>query len=163
MKLIYGVHSSSPLLSVTSIPRILPRKDIDGPGKLKFSICSNNIMNRIVTTEQKMESLNDISTQAALMNELAKRLDITNNNEWYKIPLLSFKKFGGNTLLSLYRNSLPDLLKAVYPEYLFLLLSLTVKFTPGIVLNSLIPSQSLEDIGIRFKIREHSWILLRRN
>lgn len=52
------------------------------------------------------------------MDNLAKKLNITEYEEWYKTTYRTIRKHGGGGLLaSKYKNSLSHLLTTVYPEY----------------------------------------------
>ncbi len=59
----------------------------------------------------------NISAQRTFMDDLGKKLNITSQEEWYKLttPILRF--YGGQHLLPVYNYSPSKLLKAVYPEY----------------------------------------------
>ncbi len=58
-----------------------------------------------------------MSKQRAFMDDIAKKLNITDINDWYKITHSPLVKHGCFTLLSKYKHSIPALLKAVYPEH----------------------------------------------
>ncbi len=52
------------------------------------------------------------------MDELAKKLNIIDKEEWYKITIKTIQQNGGSGLLSKYNGSPRKLLTTVYPEYL---------------------------------------------
>ncbi len=53
------------------------------------------------------------------MDELGKKLNITNQDGWYKLRAKELIAFGGRGLLNLkYNGSIHKLLTVVYPEYL---------------------------------------------
>ncbi len=58
-----------------------------------------------------------IANQRAFMERLAKTLNITNHDGWYKISNALIRKHGGAGLLHKYNGSAIKLLEAVYPEY----------------------------------------------
>ncbi len=51
------------------------------------------------------------------MNELGKKLQITDLSGLYNITKTSIANHGGRGLLKRYNNSVSNLLKTVYPEY----------------------------------------------
>ncbi len=56
--------------------------------------------------------------QRAFMDDLAKKLNITNQDGWYNIKSHTVHEYGGGgLLLNKYNNSLTKLLASVYPEY----------------------------------------------
>ncbi len=59
----------------------------------------------------------DTFHQRAFMNELAEKLNITDQEGWYKVTTKSFLQHGGMGLLEKYNNSPSKLLSTVYPEY----------------------------------------------
>ncbi len=59
----------------------------------------------------------NVSYQRSFMNNLAQTLHITDNEDWYKITGQDVLDNGGFPLLMLYRGSLSQLLRTVYPEY----------------------------------------------
>ncbi len=63
-----------------------------------------------------------ITNQRAFMDDLAKKLNITNIEEWYNITGKIMRQYGGFELLRMYNNSTKTLLSSVYPEYLQLLM-----------------------------------------
>ncbi len=62
----------------------------------------------------------DISNQRTFVVELAKKLNITNQQEWYKVTKATLLRHGCGGLLQKYDGSPSKLLAAVFPEYLFL-------------------------------------------
>ncbi len=60
---------------------------------------------------------NDVANQRAFMNDLAKKLNITNKEEWYKVSEKFIRDHDGYGLLQKYGSSPSKLLAAVYPEY----------------------------------------------
>ncbi len=60
---------------------------------------------------------NDITNQRAFLDQLAKRLQITDQDGWYNVTQTTFKKYGASALLELYRYSPSAMLSAVFPEY----------------------------------------------
>ncbi len=60
---------------------------------------------------------NDLSTQRTFMDNLAKKLKITDRQAWYHITLRTIRKHGGTGLLAKYQNSPSKILATVYSEY----------------------------------------------
>src|SRR5690242_10023870 len=59
----------------------------------------------------------DKTTHVEFFNWVAKKLNITKNEDWYKIQTQDVKKLGGDTLLNhYYGNSLSRALIEVYPQ-----------------------------------------------
>ena len=58
-----------------------------------------------------------IPNQRKFLDELAKKLNISTTDDWYKVNALVFQKNGGSTLLQQYDGSPRKLLTTVYPEY----------------------------------------------
>ncbi len=61
----------------------------------------------------------NLSNQRSLLNEIGKKLNISDLSGWYNINWHVLKQHGGASLLSKYNYSLSRLLSTVYPEYLF--------------------------------------------
>ncbi len=59
----------------------------------------------------------DVSNQLAFMNDLAKKLSITDTEGWFGITWATLRENEGSGLLKKYNNSLPKLLGTVYPYY----------------------------------------------
>ncbi len=55
--------------------------------------------------------------QRSFMDELAKKLKITEQDSWYNIKWSTLIQNGAGTLLTKYNGSTFKLLKSVYPEY----------------------------------------------
>ncbi len=94
-----------------------------------------------------------VSRQRDFMDDLARKLNITNNADWYQITNGTLKQHGLATLLKNYNGSFSKLLKAVYPEYLSPVICLILQYTLGISPNFLISDM---DIGTKFPIKKHS-------
>ncbi len=61
---------------------------------------------------------NSLANQRLFLDDLAKKLNITKQQEWYKITAAVLRQHGGNNLLvNYYNGSLTKLLSTVYPEY----------------------------------------------
>ncbi len=60
-----------------------------------------------------------LSEQRAVLDDLAKKLNIKDKSEWYGVHPSRFQRHGAITLLRRYNGSLFQLLSTVYPEYLF--------------------------------------------
>ncbi len=58
----------------------------------------------------------DISYQRTFVDDLLKQLEITTIG-WHKLTRETLQRFGGQSLLIKYNNSLSRMLKALYPEY----------------------------------------------
>ncbi len=58
-----------------------------------------------------------ISNHRIFMDTLAKKLNINDRHEWYKVTWESINQHGGGSLFSHYNGSLALLLRNVYPEY----------------------------------------------
>ncbi len=59
----------------------------------------------------------NISNQRSFLDDIAKKLHITDKEGWYNVTDKTLKKHGGLELMRMY-NSRSRLLKSVYPEYL---------------------------------------------
>ncbi len=59
----------------------------------------------------------DISNQRAFMDELAKKLNIHDKEDWYKVSVKMVKQCGGAGVLSKYKDSVIELITSVYKEY----------------------------------------------
>jgi hypothetical protein len=55
------------------------------------------------------------------MQAIASKININNPDKWVTITASDIRKFGGDGLLEKYGNSVPQLLRALYPEYLIML------------------------------------------
>ncbi len=75
--------------------------------------------------------LSNIVEQRAFLNELGEKLKIASPEGWYKVRLAAFVKYGGNEILARYNDSFGKMLSTVYPEYLFVLVLLTVSTQMG--------------------------------
>ncbi len=51
------------------------------------------------------------------MDDLGKKLNITNQEGWYQTTFDTIKQYGGSSILKHYNHSPSKLLMAVYPEY----------------------------------------------
>jgi hypothetical protein len=60
---------------------------------------------------------NDPVLQKQVTEEVAKKLNISNLEDWYTVTNKMFNDAGGQRLLTHFRKSLSKLLQAVYPEY----------------------------------------------
>ncbi len=74
----------------------------------------------------------DISNQRIVLDALAKRLNITDQEDWYKVTRKVFVQNGAGGLLQKYSGSPSKLLAAIYPEYPYQLLSFHFQYTTGI-------------------------------
>lgn len=54
--------------------------------------------------------------QRKFFDDLAKKLNITNPEEWYQVTKSDALQLGAASILPLYANSLPKALAAIYPE-----------------------------------------------
>jgi len=59
----------------------------------------------------------DLANQKSFLDHLAKKLNITSIEGWYKVTVPILQANGGNGLLKKYKVSLHTLLSTVYPEY----------------------------------------------
>ncbi len=59
----------------------------------------------------------NISYQRDFMDDLAKKLNITQPSRWYTLTSSVLKQNNGSTLLKKYAGSISKLLTTVYPEY----------------------------------------------
>ncbi len=60
---------------------------------------------------------NNLTNQRNFMEELAKKLNITEKESWYKVTSTVLLQHGANSLLTKHNGSLRRLLKTVFPEY----------------------------------------------
>ncbi len=97
-----------------------------------------------------------VSHQRLFMDELSKKLNITNYAQWYQVSSLDLKQNKGSALLNKY-HSLSRLLQTVYPEYLIFRFPITVSNISGIPLNS---AMYRVDTGTLFRTNVPSLILL---
>ncbi len=95
------------------------------------------------------------SSKRNFMNSVAKKLNITDPESWYKLKTKNLKDQGGSTLLHKYTMS--ELFSTVYPEYLHIDKCLQILDISG-TQPSLI--MFLVDIGTIFKTNELSWTIL---
>ncbi len=58
------------------------------------------------------------SNRRVFLNSLAKKLNITDQEGWYKITKQTLKQHGGSGLFEYYNNSVSEILKNLFPEYL---------------------------------------------
>ncbi len=63
----------------------------------------------------------NISNQRRFMDSIAKKLNITDMEGWYKVTRKILQKNGAGSLVCKYGSSPRKLLEAVYPEYLRML------------------------------------------
>ncbi len=80
-----------------------------------FSLYSGNT--KKLVTEALKPMWGSVNNQRDFMDNLAKELNIKDQNGWYKISTELVKKHGGRELLRFHKNSLLNLLQTVYPEY----------------------------------------------
>ncbi len=60
----------------------------------------------------------DIENQRSFMEELGKKLHVTNPSDWYLLNPTTLKRFGGEVLLDVkYNGSISKLVASVFPEY----------------------------------------------
>ncbi len=59
----------------------------------------------------------NISNQRDFLNELAKKLNITEASGWYTVTKEVLRQHGGSGLLQTYNNSPSKLLTTLFPEY----------------------------------------------
>jgi hypothetical protein len=52
------------------------------------------------------------------MNDLAKKLNITDYEGWYTVTNRTIRQHGGHGILNQYSQSVSKALAAIYPEYL---------------------------------------------
>ncbi len=64
------------------------------------------------------------------MEELAKKLNITDPSAWYSVKLDVFYQYGGSGVLRKYNGSKRRLLQAIFPEYLQSFLATSLSQTP---------------------------------
>ncbi len=60
---------------------------------------------------------NSLANQRLFMDELAEKLNITDEKGWYKVSLAMMKKYGGLGLVNKYKFSMHKLLTTIYPKY----------------------------------------------
>ncbi len=88
---------------------------------------------RVVSTNQRADvpysrHWNSVSNQRAFLDELARKLNITDQEGWYKVTTTMLKEYGGAGLLTKYSTQkkqssssasspMINLLSTVYPEY----------------------------------------------
>jgi hypothetical protein len=63
---------------------------------------------------------NDLSNQRTFLDELAKKLNITAFEEWYRVSSKDVIENGGRGLFKHYGFSIPKMLTTVYKEYPYL-------------------------------------------
>ncbi len=59
----------------------------------------------------------NLEHQRSFMDGLAKKLNIEDKEDWYKVKGPSLLEHGGGRLLMIYNGSMSKLLSSVYPEY----------------------------------------------
>ncbi len=69
----------------------------------------------------KHDQWKHIQSQRVFLDQIAKTLNITNQNGWYRVTLKTLLQHGGSELLELYNDSTSKLLSTVYPEYLYII------------------------------------------
>ncbi len=75
-------------------------------------------MNHYVLADIPPASLQkESSNQRELLNNIAKKLNISSPDDWYHAEFSSIMKHGGGQLLARNNDSLYQLLTTVYPEY----------------------------------------------
>ncbi len=57
------------------------------------------------------------SNQRSFMEDLAKRLNINDQEGWYSISSKSVQEHGGLGLLKKYNHSISNIMEGVFPEY----------------------------------------------
>ncbi len=60
---------------------------------------------------------NKLSNQRSFLDEIAKKLNIRTQDDWYKVTSTTLQQCGAVALLEKYHKSPSALLSAVYPEY----------------------------------------------
>ncbi len=80
-------------------------------------------MKNVITPSANVDHSTSIrnDNHVAFINEFARKLKITNPEHWYHISHRNLIQNGASELLATYNDSLPQLLKAVYPQYLIFL------------------------------------------
>jgi hypothetical protein len=64
--------------------------------------------------------LQDLAQQRTLLDEIGRRLGITDMQQWYKIQKLQVVKNGGSGLIKMHKDSLQTALQKVYPDHKWL-------------------------------------------
>src|SRR5260370_447037 len=91
-----------------------------------------------------------MKNQRNFLDDLAKKLNIRNPQDWYGVKNANFQKLGGGKLLCQYKSSLYRILKTLHPEYLSkLVILLTVTEWVGRIINL---AKLPKIIGITFPI-----------
>ncbi len=85
--------------------------------KPTFAIFSGSV-SKLTQATKTFHSLEDIKEQRLFLDDLAKKLNFTDQEGWYTITSKTLKQHGGDDLLEIYKSSPSKLLVAVYPEYL---------------------------------------------
>ncbi len=65
------------------------------------------------------------------MDELGKKLNIKNREEWQTVNKRTLEQNGGRGLLKYYNGSMHKLLASVFPEYLNIVIYLSATYTIG--------------------------------
>ncbi len=78
---------------------------------------SIRVRRRFVTSVHTAGYWNDIANQRLFMNNLAKKLQITDAKEWYHVSTTMLKHHGASGLLQQFNGSPSKMLKSIYPEY----------------------------------------------
>ncbi len=73
----------------------------------------------------------DITYQRNFMEQLAKKLQITKPEDWYKLTKTILRDHGGSSLSLKYNGSIMKLLSSVYPEYHCIIPMFIVLYTSG--------------------------------
>jgi hypothetical protein len=60
----------------------------------------------------------NVENQRAFMVSIASVLGVNHLDDWYNVSPTSITKRGGSKLLQLYRGSLENALRSIFPEYL---------------------------------------------
>src|SRR5947209_1197845 len=101
------------------------------------------------------------STQRLFLDQLAKKLNIVDQQGWNRITAMMLCAHGGSVLLAKYNWSIHSLLSAVYPEYLTMNITDTNSFDiSGMYIKGV---RCLWDIGMTVQIIEYFLINLPRN
>ncbi len=83
-----------------------------------YSVFGGNVRDLVKFTQTRYNWENP-SQQRAFMDDLAKKLNITNKEDWYKLTRDTVYRYGGGELLRKYEFLPSKLVMSVYPEYLF--------------------------------------------